>query len=239
MGGGNQGFEVLGPAVARIRRKGQHTVVAPVARAGEVRDGHELDGGHAQRGQMVEFGGTGAEGALGGEAPDVQFVDHGLAPGAPPPVDVDPGVVLGIDDFARALDVGGLEARGRVGDRQAVREHETVAAAGVRPIGGEAEPAVRGGRERQRLRIVNDDVDRPDRRSPECESNLAVALHFRAEAHAVPAACRRRRGRRPRNRFERSRHADVLPDVPDSKARSPRPDPCRAWRRSFGIGRLR
>src|SRR5690606_23300858 len=54
VGGIDQTFERLRTTVGGIGRKGQHTVVAPVAITGKLGDGHELDGGDAERTQVVE-----------------------------------------------------------------------------------------------------------------------------------------------------------------------------------------
>ena len=87
----DQRLEVLRPAVAAVGRVGQHAVVAPVPRAREIGDRHELDRGHAQCHQMVELVDRGAEGALRREGADVQFVDDRLLPGAAAPAVVAPG----------------------------------------------------------------------------------------------------------------------------------------------------
>ena len=55
MGGVDERLEVLGAAVARIRRVRQHPVVAPVAASAEVGDRHHFDGGDAERGEMVQL----------------------------------------------------------------------------------------------------------------------------------------------------------------------------------------
>ncbi len=53
------------PAVAGLHGEGVHAVVAPVAAAGELRDGHKLDGRDAEVAQSVEVGDDGVEGPLG------------------------------------------------------------------------------------------------------------------------------------------------------------------------------
>ena len=78
-------LELVGRAVRALRRERQHAVVAPVARAGRLRERHQLDRGDAERGELVEpLRGRGV-GALRRERADVQLVEHDLVPRPPAP----------------------------------------------------------------------------------------------------------------------------------------------------------
>ncbi len=78
----DQALEVVGAAVGRIGGERHDAVVAPVARAGELRKRHQLDRGHAELGQMIELAPHAIERAFLGERADVQLVQHGFCPRA-------------------------------------------------------------------------------------------------------------------------------------------------------------
>jgi hypothetical protein len=61
-----------------MRRVDVDAVVAPATLAGEGRDGHQLDRGHAQAAQRLESRDHGVERSLVGERPDMQLVQHEL-----------------------------------------------------------------------------------------------------------------------------------------------------------------
>jgi hypothetical protein len=67
----NEGFEILGPAVTRIGSVWQDSVKTSIPPAGEFRDGHNLDGRHAEAGEMIKFAYRGGKCALGSECADV------------------------------------------------------------------------------------------------------------------------------------------------------------------------
>ena len=97
-------------AVGRVRREKIHLVVAPVARAGELADGHQLDGRDAEAFQMAESRDHGVESAFACERPSVQFVEDVVGQ-----VDADPCLIVPfkgvrIDDFRWAMHAQGLEA---------------------------------------------------------------------------------------------------------------------------------
>src|SRR5207247_5153797 len=62
-------------AVRALDREGKDAVVPPVPVARELTDGHGLDPGHPQAGQLLEVTGGGVEGALLGEGPHMELVD--------------------------------------------------------------------------------------------------------------------------------------------------------------------
>ncbi len=55
MGGIDEPLQAFRAAIGAVRRIKQHAVIAPAAFAGELRDGHQLDGGDAEIDQMVEL----------------------------------------------------------------------------------------------------------------------------------------------------------------------------------------
>ena len=175
VGGFDQRLQVLGPAVGGIRGVGQHAVVAPVPAAGKITDRHDLDRGHAKRDQMVELADRGAERALRRKGADVQLVDDRLLPGAAAPADVAPSVGRWIDHLARPVHVLRLIARGRVGNAQAVRQHEAISRTGAGAIGDEFVPALAGRLHGGRL-AVQLDLNLPVRRRPKAKAHPAVGL---------------------------------------------------------------
>ena len=137
--GVDQRLEIVGRAVAAVRRKRQHAVVAPIARAGKFRDRHQLDGGDAELGEPRQFARHAGEAA---EQAGMQFVDDRFVPGPAAPSGMPPAIGDGIDHDARAVDVAGLGARGRVGHRRAVLQDIAIARAGA-AVRFRLEPAVR------------------------------------------------------------------------------------------------
>jgi hypothetical protein len=71
-------LEILRRSIGRVGRERQHAVVTPVARAGKVRHGHDLERRHARAREVVELADGRGEGALGREGADVQLVDDRL-----------------------------------------------------------------------------------------------------------------------------------------------------------------
>ena len=69
MRGIDQGFQILRPPIAGVRRKEQHAVVTPVPAARKVRDRHEFDRGDAEVGKCVELVDCRAERPSGVNAP--------------------------------------------------------------------------------------------------------------------------------------------------------------------------
>ena len=182
MGVVDEGFQLVGGAEGAVRREGEDAVVAPVAGTGDVGEGHELDGGDAEGG---EVGQAGADAGVAAEKAHVQLVDDGLVPRAAVPK-VAPGVGCGIDDDAGAVDVVLLEARGRVGDHEAVGEDEVVGGSGrCRRFQGVPAAGLR----------VHRGVGGPEAKGdggaggcPEAETGAPVRLRFGAEGQGVCVA---------------------------------------------------
>ena len=111
----DQPLELVGAAVAGIRRERQHAVVAPVARARKIGKRHQLDRGHAEPGQMVELAAQAIVGALLAERADMQLVQHRLVPRPAAPVRVLPLVA------AADRPPGSARARRRAGSARSGR----------------------------------------------------------------------------------------------------------------------
>ena len=124
-------LEVLGCAVRRVGRERQHAVVAPAARAHEIRDRHDLDRGDSQVGQVIELVDGREERARAREGAEVQLVHDGLAPRTAAPAVVAPLEGARIDERARCLRVARIAARGRIGNRIAAVDAECVWRAGA------------------------------------------------------------------------------------------------------------
>ena len=115
MGGVDEGLQIRRATIGGVRRIRTHTVVSPAPLARERRDRHQLDRGDSQCHQMGEPLDRPSESAFWREAPDVQFVDHGLVPWPAAPVGVMPAIRAKVDDLARRMHAIGLEARGGIG----------------------------------------------------------------------------------------------------------------------------
>jgi hypothetical protein len=114
--------QTVGPAVGRLRRPQVDAVVAPVAGAGELRDGHDLERGDAELDEVVEPRDRRVERALGGEGPDVHLVDHELGDrGRPEPL-VGPRERRRIHHGGGAVHAVRLPARRRIGQLVAAVE---------------------------------------------------------------------------------------------------------------------
>ena len=75
MAGVDEALQSGRPAVRVLRRADVDAVVAPVARAGKLRDRHQLDRRDAEVFERVEMLDDGVERAFPRECSDVQFVD--------------------------------------------------------------------------------------------------------------------------------------------------------------------
>lgn len=113
--GVDERLQRVGRPVGCVGRERQHAVVAPVARAGERVDGHQLDRGDAERGERRE---PARDPRIAAERADVHLVQHGFAPRPSAPVVVAPAVGGRIDDLARAVHAVRLEARRGIGHAQ-------------------------------------------------------------------------------------------------------------------------
>ena len=136
----HQRLQILGPAIARVGRVQEHTIVAPVPRTRKIRDRHDLDGRHPEGRQMIETLDGTAKRPGGGKRTDVQFVHHGLVPRPAVPFLILPAIRRRIDDFAGPMDVVRLKSGRRVGHAQAVGKNELVARAGTCAVHRELVP---------------------------------------------------------------------------------------------------
>ena len=75
MAGVDQALEAVRAAVGVVGRVQVDAVVAPAALAGELGDGHQLDGVDAEVDEVVEVVDGAVEGPLGGERADVELVE--------------------------------------------------------------------------------------------------------------------------------------------------------------------
>ncbi len=183
VGAVDQRLELLGRAVRGLRGERKHAVVAPVARAGRLRERHQLDRGDAELDQRVEPRERAGIRPFGTERPDVQLVDDDLVPRAAVPRRL-PGVRRGVDDRARRVDAVGLEARGGVGNRAVeAGEGERVARAGPGAFDARGKPAALAARQRVLGAVDEDDAARP-RRCPDAKVDAAGA-QLGAERHRM------------------------------------------------------
>ena len=74
--GVDQRLEVVGRAVAVVRRELKHAVVAPAPRAGELRHRHQLNRRDAQFDQLIQKRDRGPIRSFRRVGADVQFVDQ-------------------------------------------------------------------------------------------------------------------------------------------------------------------
>ena len=124
--GVDQALEARRTAVRVLRGERVHAVVAPVAVSGKLRHRHDLESGHAQRGEPGELPDGGIERAFGRKGPDVHFVKDVLFEGQAFPSGRLP-VELRRDDLGGGVDAIWLEARCGVGTLGARVEAEAVA----------------------------------------------------------------------------------------------------------------
>ena len=117
----------LRPPICRIWRIQQHGVIAPAACSCKIRNGHQLNRGHTQCGQVIQLTRGSLKCTLGRKRADVQFIQHGFRPWPPVPVAGLPRISGRIDHLARAGHVLGLKSRCRIGHIHPVRQHVTVA----------------------------------------------------------------------------------------------------------------
>src|SRR4051812_1898540 len=186
--------ELLQPfrsAVAVLHRVQLDPVVAPVARAGKLRDGHDLDRGDSELvPQTAQIGNRRREGAFGRERADVQLVDDELAhPETAPPV-ITPRECLRIDDARRTMDAVRLEPAHRIGHEPViVVEYESVLSTRRRAAHRRLEDAMLATRE------------------------LVLAFSFTREAHPYARRARRPHGE-PNSRAGNHRCATLqLPQI--------------------------
>jgi hypothetical protein len=187
VGSGHQPLEVLGRSIGMLRRERQHTVVAPVAQAGELRHRHQLEDGGAQPGQVVQAPLHPGERALRGEGAHVQFVDHGLRPGPPAPVPVRPAEGQRVAHLAGAMDPLGVAPGSGIRHPDPPVDFKAVQAAdpGFRAI--QREPAAGHRQHGQGGRGLQDQRHRARAGRPKPEPGPAARQELRAEGHGVDA----------------------------------------------------
>src|SRR3569833_722983 len=90
MSGIHQFVVPIHSTVRRLYGKRIDTIVSPVAHSGELREGHQLDGGDAQVRQVVQLDDDALEIMRRGKAPRMQLVDDHIRQCKPLPVAVRP-----------------------------------------------------------------------------------------------------------------------------------------------------
>ncbi|MNV28690.1 hypothetical protein D3C71_1198900 [compost metagenome] len=148
-------LELFGRTIGRLGRVGQHPVVTPIALAGELRHGHQLDRGNTQFNEARQML---LDSLKAAERTDMQLVDHRFVPRSPQPGAVLPLVGERIDHQTGLVDAPGLRTRGRV--RHIQFTVDVVAISRTRRAAGiDHEPAVSLRQQRQGLSIFQFDTD--------------------------------------------------------------------------------
>ena len=104
----------VGSAIRRLDGGREHTVVAPVADAGERCDRHHLDRRDPERNEPIELPDRSVEGSLAGERADVHLVEHGVGQLHAGPRIVAPMERRLVDDARWAVHPLGLRPRCRI-----------------------------------------------------------------------------------------------------------------------------
>ena len=105
--GVDEAFEAKMTAIGILHGEGGHTVIAPVAFAGELGHGHEFDGGDAKFFEPIQVRNDGVKGAFGRESTDMKLVDDEMLQGQPGPGVIFPGK-MGVNQLAGAMYPFGL-----------------------------------------------------------------------------------------------------------------------------------
>ncbi len=164
----DEASEPVRPAVHGMCREVVQPVVAPVAVAGEGRDGHQLDRRDAELAQAAQPRDDAVEGAVGRERADVQLVDDQLVE-----VQSSPGRNVErarVDDARGTAHAFGLPARAGIGKGRSAVEHERVVVPG--PSGHVAGPGPVVSALERVLCVIESDRDRLGTRSPHAELDL-------------------------------------------------------------------
>ena len=125
----DEAFEAVRAAIGCVDGEGRDSVIAPVAAAGEGRDGHDFNGRDAGVDEGIKVRDDGVEGALRSESADVQLVEDVLVDGEAAPSAVVPAEG-GAGDLGWAVHALGLEARSRIGKIAAIDTKEVACAWG-------------------------------------------------------------------------------------------------------------
>ena len=179
--GVDQRLQFVGRAVAAFRRKRQNAVVAPIARAGEIRDRHQFDGGYAEFGKPRQFADDAVKAA---EHAGMQFVEDGFVPRPAAPIADD------ASDRTRDRRRCWRRARrptcardGRIGNCGAVLQHVAITRAGTAIRLG-LEPAVVAVASSARARDLDGDRQRLLRRRPNAKSRAVWLNQIRTKRQA-------------------------------------------------------
>src|SRR4029077_19680698 len=190
----DQLLKIVWPAIGAVGRVPENAVIAPIARAGKIRQRQQFQRCYSCRNQMVEPVDHGAVGAFPREGTDMGFQQHGVVPGTPAPVRIAPAIGRVIDHLARSGHVVGLKRRRGIGHVDLVVDTEFVAGARFRTRNVGGKPAVFAAPERAGL--VEQDIDAPGRGRPQAKQG-ALRRQLRAEmpsTHAEPENASTERG---------------------------------------------
>src|SRR6266545_593095 len=171
-------------AVARVWRVRKHSVVTPIAFAGKLRDGHELDRRDAQVLQIVELADYPLERSLRGESSYVKLVEDEVRERDAGPTLVGPSKRIARHDPRGAVHAARLKARARIGtlfgaidDVEVVRSRAGVGQADLEHV---ARPAVH----RDGARLGADDAEAELTRAggPHAKSRRPIGERIRSHS---------------------------------------------------------
>lgn len=197
--GVHQTPEPVRSAVRALCRVGADAVIPPVARAGKLRDRHELDRRDAQVAQLVQLRDRGVERALGRERADVQLIDHITMQRKTDPLFGLP-LEFARHDLRRPVHALRLGARGGIRERVAAFEREPVAGARRHVVGDKLEVPALGRMHRGARAVLAHELDAFGLRRPDTETRAPIGERDRAEmlgavSHGMRSAWAGRGGR--------------------------------------------
>jgi hypothetical protein len=131
MTGVHQLFESARAAVGRVGRVKIDAVVTPVAAAGKLGDGHQLEGRNSQFFQSTNPGDDALERSFGGECTGMELVEDVIAQRDACPTVVGPDEGAGVDNLSGTVNAQRLGARDRIGPVIFIIQHEAIKVAGV------------------------------------------------------------------------------------------------------------
>src|ERR1700690_2477943 len=109
VGGLNQVFKVLRPAITAVWSVWIDTVITPISPARKVADRHQLQRCHSEICKIVELLARGGKGTARREGSNMKFVDNSFFPLTATPRLIEPAESIGIDNFTRAVHVPRLK----------------------------------------------------------------------------------------------------------------------------------